>query len=260
MTSDLSRNVKSRSREFGILETGICSSSALPENRASLDQILPGHRSVVCILVPHCQAALASHDLSVKQSDTAFTYEEVTRTGHLLARYLESEGHPSVSVPAYLPLDMSDDKLGMVGAIDWRRAAGLSGLAVRGESGLAVNPRYGPRMRIGGVLTTAELKPDKPLDSSPCEGCRLCVKACPAGALKGEGQIDRRLCGENLFASGLRAFTRLLVAVATAESKEKAKEVVYSQRAREVWQALETGSYYSCWACQNACPVGQAND
>ena len=60
MTSGLSQNVKSRSRELGILEVGICSSDALSENRASLDQMLPDHRSVVCILVPHCQAALAS--------------------------------------------------------------------------------------------------------------------------------------------------------------------------------------------------------
>ncbi len=76
--------------------------------------------------------------------------------------------------------------------------------------------------------------------------------------MPGEGQINKKLCAENIFSYGLRAFTRLLVDVASAENKEKVKEIVHSYRTRELWQALETGSYYYCWACQSACPVGKS--
>jgi len=221
-------------------------------------EMLPDHRSVVCILVPHSETALASPDLHVKKYDTIFSYEEVARISHRLARYLEAEGYPSLAVPAFLPLDMADERLGMVGALDWKRAAVESGLAAWGKSGLAVSPRFGPRMRIGGVLTIAELDPDERLDFSPCGDCKLCIEACPVGALLGEGKIDKKRCAENIFSYGLRAFTRLLVDVATAGSEERAKEIVHSYRTRELWQALETGNYYYCWACQSACFVGKA--
>jgi epoxyqueuosine reductase QueG len=258
MTSDLSRRIKSQAREMGITEVGICLSSALSDNQASMNKMLPGHRSIICVLALHSETALDSPDLHVKKYDTMFTYGEVARVSHGLVRYLETEGHKSLAVPSFLPLDMADDKLGMVGAIDWRRVAGESGLAAWSTSGLAISPRYGPRMRIGGVLTTAELEPDKRLDYSPCEDCKKCIEACPVGALLGEGQIERKRCSENLFSHGLRAFTRLLVDVAAAENKDKVKEIVYSYRTRELWQALETGSYYYCWSCQSACPVGKS--
>jgi epoxyqueuosine reductase QueG len=219
--------------------------------------MLPGHRSVVCIIVPQSQTALASNDLHVKQYDTLFTYEEVFRVSHRLARRLDEEGYLSLAAPAFLPLDMADGKLGMVGAIDWKRAAVECGLAARGKSGLAISPRLGPRIRIGGVITIAGLDPDERLDFSPCEHCQACVKACPVGALLGEGQIDKKKCAESVLRYGLRAFTRLLEEVASARGERRAKEIVRSYRTRELWQALETGNYYYCWACQSPCPVGE---
>ncbi|MFQ5925499.1 MAG: 4Fe-4S binding protein, partial [Dehalococcoidia bacterium] len=211
-------------------------------------------------MFPQSATALASSDICLKQYDTHFSYSEVARISHQLARYLEAEGYRAVAVPAGIPLDMSDDKVGMAGAIDWRKAAGESGLASRGKSGLAVNRRFGPRFRLGGLITTAELKPDEKLDFSPCDNCELCVESCPVGALLGEGQIiDKKRCREHALSYGLRAFAQLLVDVATAKDKSSAKEVIHTYRTRELWQALETGNYYYCWTCLASCPVGKTH-
>jgi len=147
--------------------------------------------------------------------------------------------------------------MGMVGAIDWKQAVVESGLASWGKSGLVVNPHFGPRIRLGGLITTAELKPDEKLDSSPCDNCQLCVDSCPVDALSGDGQIDKKRYGEHVFSYGLRAFTRVLMGVATAKDKSNAEEVIYHHRTRELWQALETGNYYHCWTCQSSCRVGR---
>lgn len=256
---NLAEQVKTKATELGAAGVGICSPSALPHNRASMDRMLPGCRSVVCVEYPHSETALASSDVHLKQYDTIFCYSEVARISHQLARYLEAAGYRSVAVPAFIPLDMGDGKMGMVGAIDWKQAAVESGLGSWGKSGLVVSPRYGPRIRLGGIITTAELEPDGKLDVSPCHTCRICIDKCPAGALLGDGKISKKLCAEHIFSYGLRAFTRLLVDVATAENEARAKEVVYSYRTRELWQALETGNYYYCWTCQGCCPQGRAN-
>lgn len=255
---DLNKRIKAKARQLGVDEVGMCAATALPGNAASLERILPGCHSVICIMVAHSKSALASADIYVKQYDTIFCYDEVARISHQLVRYLEAQGRPAVAVPAFIPLDMADGKMGMVGAIDWKQAAVEGGLAVWGKSGLAVSPRFGPRVRLGGVITTTELEPDGKLDFSPCANCQLCLVSCPVGALSGDGKIDKKLCAEHVFPHGLRGFTRLLTEVATARDKDDAKKAVYSYGTRELWQSLETGNYYECWMCQSSCPVGKA--
>jgi len=254
---ELGEELKARARELGAAGAGICAISALPQNMSSMQKMLPECQSVVCIMFPHSGTALASPDIYLKQYDTIFCYTEVSRISHQLARYLETREYQAVAVPAFVPLDMSDGKMGMTGAIDWKQAAVESGLAVWGNNGLAVNPRLGSRTRLGGIITTAILKPDKKIAYSPCSNCQLCVESCPAGALFGNGKIDKKRCGDHIFAYGLRAFTRLLVDVAKAVDEENAREAIYSRRTRELWQSLETGNYYSCWTCQNCCPAGE---
>ncbi|HEX78145.1 MAG TPA: epoxyqueuosine reductase [Dehalococcoidia bacterium] len=256
---DLAEQIKTRARELWPVEVGICSALALPLNKASLDRMLPGCRSVVCIMFPHAETALASADLYVKQYDTIFCYNGVARISHQLARYLEMQGYQAVAVPAFIPLDMSDATMGMVGAVNWKQAAVESGLASWGKNGLAVSPLFGPRTRLGGLITTAELKLDEKLDFSPCINCNLCVESCPAGALLGDGWVDKKLCADHVLSYGLRALTRLLMDVATTKDEASAKKAIYSYRTRELWQALETGNYYYCWTCQSVCPVGKGH-
>lgn len=252
--NDISEQVKTEARRLGAGDVGICSPSALPDNLSSINSMLPACRSVVCITYPH-SSALFSSDMYLKQYDTGFTYGEVARISHYLTRFLEGLGFSAIAVPAFLPIDMADSKLGMVGAIDWRRTAVESGLTARGRSGLAISPRFGARMRIGGVITTAELKPDRRLEWSPCDGCQRCIESCPAGALSATG-TDKKLCGDRIFTYGLRAFTRLFMNLVRARDDASAKAIVYSRQTRELWQALESGNYYSCWECQSVCPAG----
>ncbi len=63
--------------------------------------------------------------------------------------------------------------------------ATLSGLGWIGRSTLLVSPSFGPRMRLGTLLTDMPLTTDTPVVQSQCEDCRACVDACPVDAIKG---------------------------------------------------------------------------
>jgi len=65
-----------------------------------------------------------------------------------------------------------------------RIAAYLAGLGWIGKSGCLVNATYGPRIRLGTVLTTAPLPADAPV-ADGCGSCSACVAACPAKAISG---------------------------------------------------------------------------
>ena len=63
-----------------------------------------------------------------------------------------------------------------------------------------ISERFGSRVRLCAVLTTARLAPDEPFafgESLPdfCHTCGYrCVKACPAAALSKPGHVDHYRC------------------------------------------------------------------
>lgn len=69
-----------------------------------------------------------------------------------------------------------------------------SGLGFIGRNGHLIIPGAGSWFFLGEILTTARLEPYSPGAPRRCLGCGRCVKACPAGALTGDGTVDARRC------------------------------------------------------------------
>jgi epoxyqueuosine reductase len=74
-----------------------------------------------------------------------------------------------------------------------RALAVRAGLGIIGKNRMLVNPRFGPQIFLGEIITNIELEPDKPLKES-CPDCGKCVAACPTGALKSDGSFDATKC------------------------------------------------------------------
>ncbi|MGH2391235.1 MAG: tRNA epoxyqueuosine(34) reductase QueG, partial [Chloroflexota bacterium] len=74
-----------------------------------------------------------------------------------------------------------------------RAAAQRAGTGWYGKNTNIINPTYGSWVLLGEILTTLELAPDPPLRKN-CGSCRLCLDACPTGALTGPYTIDNNLC------------------------------------------------------------------
>ncbi|NIO16975.1 MAG: hypothetical protein GTN70_08245 [Deltaproteobacteria bacterium] len=249
------RELKEKAIDSGAAAFGACPVSDLGENREDIERIFPGAVSVLVVAAPHSRSAIASEDLQVAQFDTIHTYGEVGRIAHGLARRAESMGYRAVAVPAFIPIDMSPPKSGMVGAVDWRAAGVCSGIGSLGESGLLVTETFGPAVRICGVVTDAALPSEGPLAEGLCLDCMRCVDSCPAGALMGKGEVDRKKCGATIFSGGYRAWRKFLYDLLEG-SQEKRRELLGSQMSLDLWQNFMSGNYYYCFACQAVCPVG----
>ena len=117
--------------------------------------------------------------------------------------------------------------------VSQKRIARLAGLGAYGKSSLIINPRYGPWLRFGVVLTDAELEPSRPFEKDLCGRCQRCVDACPAGALK-PYVVSANTC--------LVALTR----VKNPSPKVKALLRKYSPE-------LTPQSRVMCTQCQQAC-------
>jgi epoxyqueuosine reductase len=65
-----------------------------------------------------------------------------------------------------------------------KTAAVKCGLGSQGKNTLLITPKYGPRIRLIAILTTAELDIDEPFKDNLCQDCQKCISACPTKALE----------------------------------------------------------------------------
>jgi ferredoxin len=80
-----------------------------------------------------------------------------------------------------------------------RIASYLCGLGEIGWSKMFLSPKFGPRNRVGIILTEAELEPD-PIYDGPalCNHCMACVEACPGQAIPRDQSVKVTVAGHEL--------------------------------------------------------------
>ena len=80
-----------------------------------------------------------------------------------------------------------------------RIGAYLAGLGEIGWSKMFLSPQFGPRCRVGIIITEAELEAD-PIYDGPqlCNRCMACIRDCPGGALKKDRSVKVTLAGREI--------------------------------------------------------------
>ncbi|MCX7921724.1 MAG: epoxyqueuosine reductase [Clostridia bacterium] len=126
--------------------------------------------------------------------------DQITLRATLL---LQEKGYNALAVPASQTVNNSEDKY--CGVFPHKTGAVMAGLGWIGRNGLFISSKYGPRVRLGTILTDAELTVQAELLEHKCAECRKCVENCPAMALTGncwqEGCdrstiVDAKACSE----------------------------------------------------------------
>ena len=254
MVSEMTEEVKNYARDLGADLVGVCSIKSLEIYDTS---ILPDAKVAVVFLYRHSEGALSSDNLRMAQYETYCVYQGLGFIGNKLVRFLEDKGFKSVSIPLALPLDMGGEKMGLKGDFSLRHAAVEAGLGEMGLNRLLITKRFGPRVRIGAILTNASLKPDKRSNEKICDNCGECVKACPVEAITMEGNVDVFKCSIELLKygpPGLTAFLSDLVEKTGGEISQLISDPVFLN----IWQTLTLGTFYYCFECIKACPIGWA--
>jgi epoxyqueuosine reductase len=74
-----------------------------------------------------------------------------------------------------------------------REAAVRAGVAFYGKNTMAITRRFGSWVVLGTLVTDVELEATPALELD-CGSCRLCIDACPTGALDDPGTLDATKC------------------------------------------------------------------
>ncbi len=108
--------------------------------------------------------------------------------------YIQKKGYFALPIPASQIIDWQNQKA----HLSHKRIGCLAGLGWIGRNNLLVNKSAGSQFRIVSILTDMPLKTDKPTKHS-CADCRLCIEACPVGAIKENSlDFDHLKCFEKL--------------------------------------------------------------
>jgi ferredoxin len=123
-----------------------------------------------------------------------------------LARFIEQHGHDATSLsaiatsrefgPAAPPAAPGLPPREVV--VQFRIAATLAGLGEMGWSKVFMTREFGPRQRLGILLTDAVLEPDPIEVGVLCDRCKRCVAECPAGAISPDQSVAIEVEGHRI--------------------------------------------------------------
>lgn len=83
--------------------------------------------------------------------------------------------------------------------INLRIAGFLCGLGEIGYSKMLLTPEFGPRVRVGIIITDMELEPDPIMEPGTlCNRCMACVRECPGGCIPGDRTVKANVHGYDL--------------------------------------------------------------
>ncbi|MHC4570884.1 MAG: tRNA epoxyqueuosine(34) reductase QueG [Planctomycetota bacterium] len=71
--------------------------------------------------------------------------------------------------------------------------AARAGLGFIGKNHILINPKLGPQILLGEIITNLKLQIDEPIKNN-CSNCNKCIQACPTGALAPDGRFDANKC------------------------------------------------------------------
>ncbi len=83
--------------------------------------------------------------------------------------------------------------------ISLRIAGFLCGLGEIGYSKMLLTPEFGPRLRVGIIITELELEPDPIMEPGTlCNRCMACVRECPGGCIPADRTVKDNIGGYEL--------------------------------------------------------------
>ncbi|MBN2795793.1 MAG: epoxyqueuosine reductase [Clostridia bacterium] len=118
---------------------------------------------------------------------------------------LQSEGYKAIAIPA--SQSINEPGYDYSGLFQHRTVATRAGMGWIGKNACLITPEYGPRVRLGSIITNFKGIYDEPVNTSKCGDCELCVVKCPPIALKGNlwskdvhrnDLVDARICSQHM--------------------------------------------------------------
>jgi ferredoxin len=147
---------------------------------------------------------------------------------------------------------------GKVWVVSHKPVAVAAGLGHMGIHRNVIHPKFGNFILLGTVLVDAELTVyNRPINYNPCLECKLCVAACPVGAIGSDGSFNFSACYTHNYREFMGGFTDWVETVVDSRTASDYRRRVSPPETASVWQSLSFGANYKSAYCMAVCPAGE---
>jgi len=229
----------------------------LAGERAYVESALPGTRSLISLVVRMNRDNVRSPARSVANQEFHRSGEIINEAARDITRALQDAGHRAVNPSATFPMEM-DRYPGRIWVVAHKTVAVAAGLGAMGIHRNVIHPRFGNFILLATILVDAEITAyGEKLDYNPCLECKLCVAACPVGAIAKDGAFDVRACATHNYREFMGGFTDWVETVADSESGADFRARVSDSENASMWQSLSFKANYKAAYCMAVCPAGE---
>ncbi len=231
--------------------------AALAEERPHILAAFPATRTVMSFVCRMNREPIRSPARSLANAEFHHTNDHVTEVGHALVRVLEERDIRAVNVTAGFPMEMQNFP-GRLWVLSHKIAAEAAGLGRMGIHRNVIHPRFGSFILLGSVLLEAEVtRKGQLLDYNPCLECKLCVAACPVGAIGADGHFNVSACYTHNYREFMGGFGDWVETVAESRGASDYRRRVTGPETASLWQSLSFGANYKAAYCLAVCPAGE---
>jgi len=240
--------------DAGVVEIG---HSALDDQRADILRFYPRTKALLAVVCRMNREPIRNPARSVANLEFHTTGEEVNDVCRAVVTALEREGIPAINPPMGFPME-TDRWPEKMWVVSHKPVAVAAGLGMMGIHRNVIHPKFGNFILLGTVLLGVEATEyNRPIDYNPCLSCKLCVAACPVGAIAPDGRFDLASCYTHNYREFMGGFGDWAEHIADAGSGLELRKNVSRQESVSLWQSLAFGPNYKAAYCLSVCPAGE---
>lgn len=240
--------------DVGFVEIG---RSELAKDHGDILSLLPGTRSLISFVCRMNREPIRSPARSIANVEFHRTGDHTNDVAHSIVAALERRGIRAVNPAMGFPMEM-DRFPGKIWVVSHKLVAVAAGLGQMGIHRNVIHPQFGNFILLGTVLIDAKIsRYDQPISYNPCLECKLCVAACPTGAIGADGHFDFSACYTHNYREFMGGFTNWVEQIADSPTALDYRAKVSDSESASMWQSLSYGANYKAAYCLAVCPAGE---
>jgi ferredoxin len=229
----------------------------LENEKIDILSFFPPTKSLISFVLRLNREPIHNPARSVANLEFHQTGERVNEVAHRIVAKLGALGIRAINPSMGFPMEMTRIGAGKLWVVSHKPVAVAAGLGHMGIHRNVIHPKFGNFILLGTVLVEADITEyQQPLDYNPCVECKLCVAACPVGAIGADRSFNFSACYTHNYREFSGGFTNWVEQIADSKNAADYRRRVADGESASMWQSLSFGANYKSAYCMAVCPAG----
>jgi len=229
----------------------------IAKDRPDILNAFPHTKTLISFVVRMNREPIRSPARSIANLEFHHTGDQVNHVARHVVKALEAKGIRALNPAMGFPMEMEKFP-GKIWVVSHKTVAVAAGLGHMGIHRNIIHPKFGNFILLGTILVDAEVATtNTPIEYNPCLECKLCVAACPVGAISQDGHFNFSACYTHNYREFMGGFTDWVGNLADSKSAKDYRGKVNDAESSSMWQSLSFGANYKAAYCLAVCPAGE---